>query len=66
MKNKENNHKKLSRKFITSFFLPYLIGTIISILYVFFIFSVSPSSINSKDELLKILKKNLKKLFLYY
>lgn len=57
MKNKENNHKKLSRKFITSFFLPYLIGTIISILYVFFIFSVSPSSINSKDELLKILKE---------
>ena len=58
MKNKENkSHKKLSRKFITSFFLPYLIGTIISILYVIFIFSVSPSRINSKDELLKILKE---------
>jgi len=55
--NKNKNHKRLSRKFITSFFVPFLIGTIISILYVIFIFSVSPTYINSKEDLKKILRE---------
>ena len=56
-KKRQNNHKRLSRKFITSFFLPFLIGTIISILYVIFIFSVSPGFINSQEDLKKILRE---------
>ena len=58
MKNKRNNgRKRLSHKFVTSFFLPFLIGTIISIIYVIFIFSISPGLINSKKELIKILRE---------
>ena len=58
MKNKRNNtRKRLSRKFVSSFFVPFLIGTIISILYVIFIFSLSPSSINSQKDLIKILRE---------
>ena len=58
MKNKKNNDRKtLSHKFVISFFVPFLIGTIISIIYVVFIFSVSPSSINSKRDLIKILRE---------
>ena len=57
MKDNNKKNKTLSRKFITSFFVPFLIGTIISIIYVILIFSVSPSYINSKRELTKILRE---------
>ena len=57
MKDKNNKNKTLSRKFITSFFVPFLIGTLISIIYVIIIFSVSPSYINSKKDLKKILRE---------
>ena len=63
MKKKRNNgHKTLSHKFLISFFFPFLIGTIISILYVIFIFSVSPTLINSQKDLTQILiQKEYKK-----
>ena len=59
MNNKRNGsgRKRLSRKFVTSFFVPFLIGTIISIIYIIFIFYVSPSKINSEKDLIKILRE---------
>ena len=58
MKNKRNKGRKtLSSKFIISFFFPFLIGIIISIIYVIFKFLVSPISIDSQKELTKILRE---------
>ena len=59
-KNRNNLRKRLSHKFVTSFFVPFFIGTIISIIFVIIIFSFSPTFIiNSENEedLTKILRE---------
>ena len=49
MKPKKRSNKKLSEKFVSSFFYPFFAGTILSILLVMIMFPLSPNILNSSE-----------------
>jgi len=62
MKISKKSKKKLSNKFVSSFFIPFLIGTIISIISITIMFPLSSDYINSSESLKSILmEKEFKK-----
>ena len=58
----KKSNKKLSNKFISSFFIPFLIGTIISVISILIMFPLSSNYINSNESIKSILmEKEFKK-----
>ena len=56
-KKRNQNHKRLSYKFILSFFVPFLIGTILSIIVVVILFYSSHKIINKDNQLTQIIRE---------
>ena len=62
MKPNKRSNKSLSNKFVSSFFIPFFIGTIISVISIMIMFPLSSDYINSSESLKSILmEKEFKK-----